>query len=317
LSSGVLNASTLVIRDSIGPNSSLTDGWPGVLAQHDVGTWYTPGLVVNVPEDGELTQARFVIFASKTVNQPENNLANIYGYPMEFHVWTDGIEGGADSFDENPHGGVAPGHIDIDVNTPTTSHITVVPFGHTGPGVDPNRFTTFLVTMDLSSFNIALQAGTEYAMGIIQDSEVNFITGGGFFRVIASRATGFEDVFRAFNTDPALRPGYVDSQYNFGYEQFGGSFTLTTFGPGDYDFDGDVDTIDYNKWRSEFGTTSFKSDGNDDGQVDAADYVVWRKHLPPPASGSTSSTAVPEPSTFFLIVVGAISLLCIRRFTHR
>ena len=66
---------------------------------------------MNAPVDGELTQARFVIFARDPLNQPKNNLANIYGYPMEFHVWTDGVEGGADSFDENPQGLAALGSV--------------------------------------------------------------------------------------------------------------------------------------------------------------------------------------------------------------
>jgi hypothetical protein len=143
--SSVVNASTLVIRDSIGADSSLTDGMPGGATLHDGSVVNTPGLVVDVPEDGEMTQARFVIFALNGLNLPENNLANIYGFPMEFHVWTDGIEVGADSFDENPQGLSVPGHLDIDVNTPTTSNITVAPFGVTGPPQNPNAFTTFLV----------------------------------------------------------------------------------------------------------------------------------------------------------------------------
>ncbi len=305
------SADTLVIRDSIGPDSSLTDGMPGGVTLHDGLDWNTPGLVVTVPEDGELTEARFVIFARGPALNPENNLANMYGYPMEFHVWTDGVEGGADSFDLNPRGSAVTGHFDIDVNTSTTSFITIEPFGITGPS---NEFTTFFLTVDLSSFNIAVQGGTEYVMGLIQDNAENFISGGGFFRISASQATGFEDVFRAFNTNPALRPGYLESQLGNSFQQYAGSFTLTTFGPGDYDFDGDVDTFDYNKWRSEYGTTSFKSDGNNDGQVDAADYVVWRKHLPPSGSGSTSeAAAVPEPSTLVLLAIGAISLLGFRK----
>jgi hypothetical protein len=75
---------------------------------------------------------------------------------------------------------------------------------------------------------------------------------------------------------------------------------------GDYDFDGDVDTLDYDKWRSKFGTTSFMSDGNDDGIVDAADYVVWRKHLGMmPAATSSESKGVPEPSSIVLLVIAA------------
>jgi hypothetical protein len=59
---GTASASSLVIRDSIWPNSSLTDGLPGGLANHDGSVWGTPGHVVNAPDiDSELTEARFVI----------------------------------------------------------------------------------------------------------------------------------------------------------------------------------------------------------------------------------------------------------------
>jgi hypothetical protein len=198
LPSSVLNASALVIRDSIGADSSLTDGMPGVITFHSGGDWGTPGLVLNAHEDGELSEARFVVFARNSANQPENNLANIYGYPMELHLWTDGIVGGVDSFDENPQGIAAPSHIDVDINSSTQSFVTIVPFGHTGPVSDPDMFTTYLVTADLSTFDIALEDGREYVVGIIQD-ENNFITGGGFYRLSASQATGFEDVFRDSN----------------------------------------------------------------------------------------------------------------------
>ena len=187
---------------------------------------------------------------------------------MELHLWSDGIEVGVDSFDENPQGFAVPGHIDVDINSSTQSFVTIVPFGQTGPTNNPNMFTTFLVTADLSTFDIALEGGRQYVAGIIEE-DANFITGGGFYRLSASLATGFEDVARAFDTTE-IRPGYVDSQHDFGYEQLGGSFTLTPQLTGDYDFDGDVDDDDYDKWRSEYGTTNFMSDGNDDGLVNAA-----------------------------------------------
>jgi hypothetical protein len=243
LSAGVLDASTLVIRDSIGPTSTLTDEMPGGAALHDGDVWFTPGLVVNAPEDGELVEARFVIFARTDVGDALNDLATIYGFPMEFHIWSDGIEGGADSFDENTLGVQVPGHIEREVNSPFFSFITVVPFGHTGPPDEPTKFTTFLVTIDLSSFNLALQGGTEYVMSIIQDNSSNFVTPHALFRISASRVSGFEDVFRADTTEN-IRPGYVNSQLGFGYEQFGGSFTLTSFDPGDFNRDGTIDALD-------------------------------------------------------------------------
>ena len=54
---------------------------------------------------------------------------------------------------------------------------------------------------------------------------------------------------------------------------------------GDYDFDGHVDSTDYDLWRDQFGTTMPQSvdigeaDGNRDGVIDAADYTIWRDNL--------------------------------------
>jgi hypothetical protein len=68
---------------------------------------------------------------------------------------------------------------------------------------------------------------------------------------------------------------------------------------GDYDRNGVVDDDDYEEWRRKFG-----------GPTYAADYVVWRKSfgasLPgminPGSSAALAEGAVPEPSTFVLIL---------------
>jgi hypothetical protein len=297
------SASALVIRDSIGADTSLTNGMPGGATRHDGLDWGTPGLVVTAPEDGELTEARFVIFARGPgpAFAPENNLANMYGYPMEFNIWTDGVEGGTDSFDENPQGLGVPGHIDIDVNTSSESFITLVPFGQTGPS---NEFTTFLVTVDLSSFDIALEGGTEYVMGLIQNNAENFISGGGFFRISASRATGFEDVFRAFNTNPALRPGYVKTQLGNSFEQYAGMFTLAPLVPGDYNDDGKVDAADYVVWRKHEGTMTTLPNDPHGGTIGALQFDTWRANFGAMAGsgGGSRGATVPEPSAFLLVV---------------
>jgi hypothetical protein len=88
------------------------------------------------------------------------------------------------------------------------------------------------------------------------------------------------------------------------------SFATAVGIPGDYDRSGLVDAADYNLWLSSFeSTTSLAADGNGDGVVDAADYTVWqdnfgRSVVIGPGAGSLSNTAVPEPSTSALLILG-------------
>ena len=80
---------------------------------------------------------------------------------------------------------------------------------------------------------------------------------------------------------------------------------------GDYDADGDVDTFDYDKWKSTYGsTTDLMADGNGNNIVDAADYTVWRNNLGTMTVATSSSAAtIPEPSSAFLLLVAALIAL--------
>lgn len=53
--------------------------------------------------------------------------------------------------------------------------------------------------------------------------------------------------------------------------------------PGDYDYSGEVDQLDYGVWKTSFGDSSVivgaSADGNGDGIVNIADYSVWRDNL--------------------------------------
>jgi hypothetical protein len=96
---------------------------------------------------------------------------------------------------------------------------------------------------------------------------------------------------------------------------------------GDYHGDGTVGPEDYDVWKSDFGsTTSLAADGNGDGTVNTADYSVWRNHLGDslgagfasalPLPTSSLESAIPEPATLALAVVGVLGLARrIRRIT--
>ena len=67
--------------------------------------------------------------------------------------------------------------------------------------------------------------------------------------------------------------------------------------PGDYDRSGTVDQLDYELWKTVFGTlipAGSSADGSGNGIVDAADYSIWRDHLGAtvsPGSGSIPAAA--------------------------
>lgn len=82
--------------------------------------------------------------------------------------------------------------------------------------------------------------------------------------------------------------------------------------PGDYNQDMVVNNLDYQVWRSSFGTTRSGvhdapyADGNYDGVVDAADYIVWRDHFGQVQTGmAVGNSLVPEPASALILTMGA------------
>jgi hypothetical protein len=75
------------------------------------------------------------------------------------------------------------------------------------------------------------------------------------------------------------------------------------FTPGDYNRDGAVDALDFDRWRANLGSETVAGpDGNQNGIVDAADYVLWRKLDAAAGSGA----AVPEPVAPSLALIGLL-----------
>jgi hypothetical protein len=87
---------------------------------------------------------------------------------------------------------------------------------------------------------------------------------------------------------------------------------------GDFNNDGKVDAGDYVTWRKEVDTGGTDALANDDGlgtPVGAAHYTLWRSNFGnPPGSGSGlgEASAIPEPASVVLLVIG-LAAFCARR----
>lgn len=88
--------------------------------------------------------------------------------------------------------------------------------------------------------------------------------------------------------------------------------------PGDFNSDGIVDAADYTVWRDSNGTSvtaGTQADGNGDGVINAADYQVWVGNygtdyaLQFGGNSFSTATAVPEPSSFIMLISATIGCL--------
>jgi hypothetical protein len=122
--------------------------------------------------------------------------------------------------------------------------------------------------------------------------------------------------FQFYNTDSDFYPTKITSPQATDY--YIRSIDITGTAPpgvaGDYNNNGVVDAADYVVWRK--GGT-LQNEVDNPGTVNAADYAAWRARFGNSAGGGTglSGTAVPEPSTFVLLVMSAIGIssLVLRR----
>jgi hypothetical protein len=107
---------------------------------------------------------------------------------------------------------------------------------------------------------------------------------------------------------------------SFAYERAMGTI-MPPASTGDYNENGVVDAADYVVWRETLNQTVAMSgdgaDGNRSGTVDPGDYDFWRMNfgsvVPPLATGSGQSGAVPEPASAFVLLIGLIGSKCCSR----
>jgi len=86
---------------------------------------------------------------------------------------------------------------------------------------------------------------------------------------------------------------------------------------GDYNSNGTVDAADYTVWRDHFGQLIALDNENPDamtlGEVDDEDYNFWKFHFGESTHhGTASHSAIPEPASLILLIVGALCR-CLRR----
>jgi hypothetical protein len=93
-----------------------------------------------------------------------------------------------------------------------------------------------------------------------------------------------------------------------------GNATTTILPPtrtlqGDFNQDGNVDSLDYLVWRNTLGQsgTNLVADGNGNTVVDAGDLDVWRAHFGMSVTGAGAGAAVPEAGAIGLLICAAFA----------
>ncbi len=90
-----------------------------------------------------------------------------------------------------------------------------------------------------------------------------------------------------------------------------GVLIVTSAGiPGDYNNNGTVDAADYTRYRDALGTNTVLPNDTTSGSVSTADYAVWQTNFGQGAS-SAASTAVPEPSALFVLLITLLFSICL------
>lgn len=322
--SDVIAARIVTLRDTIGPDSSTTDGVPGAESFNAGEHGHHPGAVFHATDSGVLKDVSFVIFARDTtgsvVNDPKRIQDEVH---LTFHLWKDGVLGVGDTFESNPQGDSLSGlHTRYTVNDPNgiTGLMSVEAIGRTGQR-DPNEYTTFRVTIDLTGFSIPVQSSNEYVSSLIYDYDsmpdrpIAFLTSGSTIELDQ------EDLWYTTDLPWIVSPGYLKTQLFAPFRNYAYKFRMLAL-EGDFNKDGRVDGHDFLTWQASHGDSGnapyTNGDADGDGDTDCNDLTIWESQYGMTIADLTTfdsvvATTVPEPSSFLMQL--ACACLCFKR--HR
>jgi autotransporter-associated beta strand protein len=296
LSGGTVTAGTLVNQDLLISNGGtlITGGLTnygqvdfrgGITNVYgDVSNATTfPGITIsgrNGPADvtfwGNVTNTADSRFSVSTGSSATFN-GNYYGY---------GIVGSGDKrFAADISPGFSPASITFDGNVTLASTAKLnIELGGTVPGSDFDHVTVSATLSLDGALAVSLINGFSPVAGDAFDILDWGVLGGAFSTIeLPTLSTGL-----TWNTSQLYTTGVL---------------SVATGLAGDYNHNGIVDAADYAVWRDGLGTT-----------YTLADYDVWKANFGNHAgSGNNASTAVPEPRTIMLFLIGILMLHPYRR----
>ncbi len=133
-----------------------------------------------------------------------------------------------------------------------------------------------------------------------------------YFHFVSNTETGIGHLDGLLSTSDSLFAADISPGGGLGSSNrnSGKIYQILATAPADFDDDGDIDGDDLAQWKGDFGING-DSDADDDGDSDGADLLAWQRQFSENLGLTTSSEAVPEPTTFLLLVyVAALRLIC-------